>query len=380
MSFRFNPPVTPIVRTLRTQDAREKREEQYAEGLIGLYPAYRDRLLDWEGSRAPIVAFPAPEEQRRDPDSVLAGLNPDPDAVKLSEAMQIKRDGYISDLVSAGKVVYNKPTYRMQEIRIEDGRILIECGIGTYFDAMGSCASLAEEFFSKAHVPQSLEELPLRSEVHINSADPIADGSTRSAALGTSALIVFRDTKGQYNYLVRRRAEKLPRYPGLLMPIPGFVFQPLEHPDSPKEEFSIVEGVKREYIEELFGAKVPKGQGISSVHEGECLERLLDSGSAELLFTGVAVPLRDLWPEICTLLLIHDSEWSENVKGNNDHKPITANWEYRGKDAFSFEEKGGVPLMTPISESIGPWTRFVDPCSVTLVEGIKVAKEIIAQR
>jgi hypothetical protein len=42
---------------------------------------------------------------------------------------------------------------------------------------------------------------------------------------------------------------------------------------------------------------------------------MLESGAARLLYTGIAVNLLALRPEICTLLVIDDPSWFENEGG-----------------------------------------------------------------
>ena len=178
--------------------------------------------------------------------------------------------------------------------------------------------------------------------------------------------------------LLRRRSNNLPRYPGKLMMIPGFTFQPREAPEDLRKELSIVEQVKCEYLEELFNmeSKVRMGSA-STIPEGKYLEGLLNKGGAKLLFTEVAVPLRELWPEIGMMLLITDTEWSEMVKGKHGHRPITANWEYQREGTVSFGGRGSVPLLPSVTETIGPWTEFVDPCAPAVVCGREVAMEVL---
>jgi hypothetical protein len=357
---------------LKGMERTDAKKIEYSERLISLYPEHNGRMLQWGDAgerleRVPVVVFAAPREQWHEYDSVLAGLNTDPKAVILPEALQAERDRYVEKMVSAGRNMTNQVTYTMQKLVLsEGGRIQLQCGVGTYFDAMGSCASLLGEFYEKGQMASSLEELPLRSAVHINGVDPMFNGSTRSAAIGISVLLVYRDSEGQYNYIVRRRGEKVARYPGVFHVIPGFTFQPKEKPENPKEEFSIRYQVECEYLEELFSleGKGPRGHGLqgpSMLPEGRYLEELLsDKSRAQLVFTGVTMALSELWPEITMLLLIHDPGWSERVKGKDGHRPISMKAIQRLREDTAAPVVNALVFVTPPSR---PWLPRASPLS-----------------
>jgi len=78
----------------------------------------------------------------------------------------------------------------------------------------------------------------------------------------------------------------------------------------------------REFVEELYGVEeLETGDGrvdpqaIYHRREARLLSDLLATGDAALLYSGVAVNLLALRPEICTVLIIHDPHWYERECG-----------------------------------------------------------------
>ena len=350
-----------------------------------MYPKYSENVL-WWGSlsenivKAPVLTFPASRYQRSNPDSVLASFEPGCRA--LSFQQKAERDSRVDMLKKSGKTIYDETTYVMNSM-VVDPVISLHCGTGKYFDTIGSCTALVSEFYSKTPPDNNLANLPLRNEAHKNcTIDPIVDGSARSAAIGLSTLIVYQDTDGTYKYFVRRRSEKVAQHPGALHVLPASMFQPKEHLSNPEREFSVVQNVKCEYLEELFNireenvSRDPARNSISLIPEGKYLEEMLaDPNRAQLLFTGVAMDLSNLRPEICTLLLIQDQEWIQKIKGVEGHKPMQMNWEYSAE--IPFDKKGQIPLDAPIIKTLGPVTDFVPVGAAAVSLGIKVALEEI---
>jgi len=56
-------------------------------------------------------------------------------------------------------------------------------------------------------------------------------------------------------------------------------------------------------------------EAIYHRREARLLTGMLESGAARLLYTGIAVNLLALRPEICTLLVIDDPSWFETESG-----------------------------------------------------------------
>jgi hypothetical protein len=107
--------------------------------------------------------------------------------------------------------------------------------------------------------------------------------------------------------------------------VPSGMFQPFipgESSDLLREQFSVSATVMREFVEELYGVEeLETGDGRVDPHaiyrrrEARLLSDMLEAGDAALLYSGVAVNLLALRPEICTVLVIDDPGWYERECG-----------------------------------------------------------------
>jgi len=364
--------------------AKEKNlgasKQAYANGLINIYRDYQDRMLKWgsRGERAelsPAVVLEAPMGQRHNPDSVLGTLNlhrkPDLSDIQIMECERV-----VKQLVSEGKKVENKLTYVMDSIDLSDS-LKINCAIGTYFDMIGSCVSIQNEFYNHSTVATNLGELPLRERIHARNPDPILNGSARSAAIALSMLIVHQDQDGTYKYFIRRRSNKVATHAGLLHVMPSGMFQPQFELDDLRADFTIVQQAKLEYVQEFFGINDEKKfnlSDMSSVPEVGYLENLLEKGSAQLMLTGIAIALENLRPEICAVLLIHDKKWIQTVKeGTESHKKMKMNWEFEQK--IPFDGKGEIGINTPLIAGLGHSTDVVPVGAAAIKMGLRAVAE-----
>ena len=142
-------------------------------------------------------------------------------------------------------------------------------------------------------------------------ADPVTNGKGRSTAIAISTLISYNDGEN-YNLLIKNRSQTATAvHNGLLHVVPSFMFQPIV--GNIDFEFSVLHNIYREYLEEIFD--IPEEDHsftVDSIYKNaniKYLDTLLKNGEAELYFTGIAVNLLNLRPEICTLLLIKSPEW-----------------------------------------------------------------------
>ena len=87
----------------------------------------------------------------------------------------------------------------------------------------------------------------------------------------------------------------------------------------------------------------PGGEyGHNFFYEDPNLKYLIDlenKGDARFFFTGVALNLLNLRPEICTLLLITNDEWIKNQSrgskvGDDQLDVIKINWEFKFGDSL----------------------------------------------
>lgn len=297
--------------------ARSAYQNRYlSEFLASLYP--RQTLLTKAGYTYPVAVFPAPEAQRSDPESALV--------LPVRRSRQSDSDllpgsaRYRALATKLGLKGYDRPCYTMRRLHIGD-RFSIECELGSYLRALDTCDELAWELESQhehlnANSPAAFEafrhRLPLRQRVHDAVFDPILDGTHRSAAVAISTLVAFADGD-QMHLLVRRRGvQSVAVHVGMVHVVPSFMFQPatVDH----ECEFSVTHNFYREYLEELFNRPEPEeNEGDAHYFYGDnrlaYLRDLLEAGAAQLFFSGMAVNLLNLRPEICLLLLIRSPEW-----------------------------------------------------------------------
>lgn len=169
----------------------------------------------------------------------------------------------------------------------------------------------------------------LRKSLHEAVQNPVRDGAGRSAAIDISTLIAYRDASqnsSDYQLLLRRRGKKgVPLRAGLLHVVPGFMFQPTVTTNF-SNEFSITHNVYREYLEEIFSVPemelLPENTHWNQFYSDvrlQYLMSLISEGSAKLYFTGVAINLMNLRPEVCTLLVIDNPEWYKRCQGKSEY-------------------------------------------------------------
>jgi hypothetical protein len=282
------------------------------------YKAYP--LLKRGGIRYPLVVFPAASPQIYDPESVLHFP-----LIKTSPGENdfVVRDaGYRRLLEKTGKKIENRPTFIIHSLHTS-GKISLHCMLGNYYDGLDTCYALEWELttaIAKKSVANSTERvlknfdagLPWRAKTNLHCADPVKWGSGRSAFIGISVLICYRDGNDYHLWLQKRSDSTVTSGAGLYHVIPSFVFQPAS--GFPDQEYSILHNLKREYLEELFHRAEP---GIT---EGDCryfyndkrllyLEKLITDEQAGIYLSGIAVNLLNLRPEICLLLIISSKAW-----------------------------------------------------------------------
>lgn len=370
-----------VVQNSKKDELKIARDSKQAslQNLMGLYPNYKDKLLKWGEEFVPVLVFEASKSQSYNPESALSGLDLSKDRIILLDVQIAERDRQVNSALDSGKKMFNAPTYTMLGLNLNESGVSMDCGLGMYFDTIGSCAAMDYEFNANKGIV-SLDSLPLRKAAH-QVSDPILDGSRRSAAIGSSTLLVYKNANEQYEYIVLKRADNLAMHPGKKHVIPASMFQPKLELDSPQNEFTVRQQVLCEYLEELFDMenKIPRKsglKGVSMVPEGKYLEELLGDNRAQLLFTGIAMDVYNLRPEICTLLLIHDKEWSIQSKGTDSHKKIKLNYEFKVNTPFIVP----TPLNAPVEWALGGVEEMVPAGAAAIKLGIKAALEEIKIR
>lgn len=301
--------------------------------LLFLQWKYKNEpLLERCGYIYPVAIYPAPISQREDIESVLKlpliKHEPDPDTLLVNN-----KDYF--NLVNSLKqgqglsmsILVNTYTYAMSSLNT-DRRLQLECVLGHYFSSFYSCESLEWEIRSNIQKLNGSDEkefesfynqLSLRKHLHNEVENPVRDGLGRSPAIGISTLIAYNDA-GSLQLLTKRRAKKgVPLRAGLLHVIPGFMFQPTS--DYLDYEYNVTHNIYREYLEELFSLpeKLEINRHPNHFYSDKrllFLKELILKGQAKFYFTGIAVNLLNLRPEICTMLLITDKNWYEKCQSD----------------------------------------------------------------
>jgi len=218
--------------------------------------------------------------------------------------------------------------------RDEQDRVQLHCKLGTYYHSLSTSECLDPELLEAyAAWPDSRPEqvwprLERRAWLHERVPDPVADGRYRSAAIGVSTLTIVRvrnRTFDGYKMFLSPRSVTVATQRRRYHVVPSGMFQPFIPGDSRdllQGQFSVADTVMREFVEELYGVEeLETGDGrvdpqaIYHRREARLLSDMLSAGDAALLYSGVAVNLLALRPEICTVLIIHDPRWWERECG-----------------------------------------------------------------
>jgi transcriptional regulator with XRE-family HTH domain len=323
--------------------------------LEAKYPAYPlARLFGDEAKPLPVWAELASAEQWTDIEAPLGRLHlsqPPPDVrtwryrepcdPRGEEEFKRHLDDWDRQLreIRAGRRAHldtwNQLTYDLQAMtRDEQGRVQLHCKLGTYYHSLSTSECLDPELLEAyAAWPDSQPEqvwprLERRSWLHERVADPVADGRYRSAALGVSTLTIVRvrnRTFDGYKMFLSPRSVTVATQRRRYHVVPSGMFQPFipgDASDLLQGQFSVADTVMREFVEELYGVEeLETGDGrvdpeaIYHRREARLLSDMLRAGDAALLYSGVAVNLLALRPEICTVLVIDDPGWWERECG-----------------------------------------------------------------
>jgi hypothetical protein len=321
------------------------------EFLEATYASYSLlRLFGDKAKPSPVWAELAPVEQWAEVEAPLGRLDlspPKPDVRTWRSVehldprgeAEFKRnlddwDRQLREIRAGGRAhldTWNQLTYDLRAVtRDHLGRRRLHCGLGTYFHSLSTSECLDSELLEAfAASPDSRPDkvwarLDRRAWLHDRVPDPVTDGRHRSAAIGVSTLTVVRvRNRGFDGYKLflsphsvavasqRRRYHVVPS--GMFQP-----FLPGESADLLRSQLSVAATVTREFVEELYGVeKLETGDGrvdpqaIFRRREARLLSAMLRAGDAALLYSGMAVNLMDLRPEICTVLIVDDPRWYE---------------------------------------------------------------------
>lgn len=215
---------------------------------------------------------------------------------------------------------YDNKLYAMRSIITHNQNPCIECETGFWNDNWDTSESLEWEIrramrkvkdSSNITTTELLQLLPLRKHLHNKVGNPVKDGTHRCAAVGVSTLIAYKKKSENMLILGTRGRQGQPLRYGCRHVIPSFYFRPAG--SWIDECFSVENNIYREYLGELYSYEDSK----LCIHPEKIMEdsricylrHMIENQDAELRFTGIAINLLNLRPEICMLLLIRSEKW-----------------------------------------------------------------------
>ncbi len=357
-------------------------ENHYKTLTDYLVKLYGVRVYTRAGNQHPILHYAPEADQIEQIDSVIG---------RLLEATPTEFGfydyGYLQTMQNSGRNIFNGVTFALHQVRFSP--LQLDFHYGNYFDMLATCGALEHEM--RDAVASKLIRLPARSQYHrdISHNTALVSGRGRSAAIGGACLTVFNHD-GTYKAMLARRSAKNATDPGFFHLLPAFIFQPRQHPAQPHETLFSYH-IYREYLEELFAMPetispphtLMKDVPLSTLGAGfdhpayHYLQDLIKTGKAGLYFTGVALNLLTLRPEICALLLIHDPAWYARITAPDSDMPLNA-------DA---ETQQGIALVPIDSDeallaALPPNVHTIMPpqAVVALWEGVDMARTMIERR
>ena len=300
-------------------------------------------ILERGGQTYASAIFKASQGQMDNLESVL---NSDLDIRVPAEDELISQDAsYRALLEKIGRPPAEEPTYSMVDIDVEGG-LQMSSELGTVFRAVDTCESLAWELLwswddnliaDETQFDRLLTHLPLRRKLHEEIDNPLINGRGRSAAIGISTLVAFPIDDQIFLWLKKGSSQGISLHSSLLRAIPAGLFQP--DTEDVEQEFSVRHNFYRVYLEEVFGRRedgVPaNSQSFYDDPALDYLRKLLESGEASLKFTGIAMNLLNLRPEICTLLYIKTPDW---YKFHSESPEESLRFNFKDESTNIFEE------------------------------------------
>jgi hypothetical protein len=371
--------------------ASARQDQNLPLFLKWLYPS--ERLLEVGDQLYPVALIQAPQTQWKKPESVLVSdgwqsrESIEPAILKSGEDFLALRD-------KSFEKIWDSDNFVMHSLQSE-GRLAMRCGIGKYLDWLKTCGVLEMELLTKFHEdepkPGNFEsfskKLELRRLLH---GESLRKPWGLSMTIGATTLLVFRQGK-QFKTILRERSGRVATLPGMVGVIPSSTFEATV--GDYDNEFSIKHNFYREYLEELFSKEEviePTNQLAFDYFFSDpnlrFLRKLEAQKKAEFLFTGFAIDLIRLTPEICTLMLIQSEEWIEKHRAGIPEEGISklmANWEYKTKNELSAAGRESRSLVDltgdlgfPIGADFQP-SRISPPSAAALSMGLDVARRTL---
>ncbi len=365
--------------------------------LSDLFAKHGYALYERKGIRYPVIVLPPDPEQMDDVNSVL--VNQIPRHKENPHLFAFSDEQHLADLKKSGRRVENNATFVFTQIAQHP--LKIQANLGAYFDMLMTCDALEHElrdFFvnliEEDHATIT-SQLKRRAQLHriISPDRAIFDGNGRSAAIGTSTLIVFNHA-GRYETIIARRSQNTGVEASFYHVLPSFMFQPTGPEHFYEDEWDVTHQIYREFLEELFGLpecdeiNAPTAYDYFYDHPAlHYLEELMADGRASLHLTGIAMNLLTMRPDICTLLMIYDPAWYERVSRQKwdstiDVELLTTAWETDRRKIVFAPIEDDVTLLTTLPNMVGAdlQAHMTPQGSAALWLGIDMARDILRSK
>ena len=224
----------------------------------------------------------------------------------------------------------------MTEISRNDGALELRARLGAYGTILDTCDALIDEV-----VDHPLGPWPLRDHFESLEPNPLLSAQRRAAGIGVAALItvVERGSDGQptLKALLSRRSKLVGTYANARHVAPAGMLN-WRYGDGPHESRSepwlgyepedVLRSVLNEYAEELRNIEDMQENANRARIDG--LPAIVQlKRRARIEFTGIALDLMNLRPEICVLFYIGDPDWDGPAR-------FQLNYEYEAAPSPAF--------------------------------------------
>ncbi len=202
--------------------------------------------------------------------------------------------------------------------RSRDGELSMTARLARYGLILDTCDALIDEAFVDGG-----DGAPLRDAVD-DAEDPFVSGEHRAAGIGIAALmcVVEREPSGSYvlNALIAKRSAKVGTYQDVWHVAPAGMFNwrfasgPDGEDGQPWGSYDagdILRSILVEYAEEAHNIEEMKDADRRTSLDNHAKAVALQE-TAQIEFTGIALDLANLRPEICLLIYVRKVGWRDN--------------------------------------------------------------------
>lgn len=230
-----------------------------------------------------------------------------------------------------GIYLYNGPTYRLVDLDTSGGIPSLCFEKSDYFKYVDFNESLAIELatFTRENTRAPAfdrNDLPYRG-------DPkrALNLSNNGCAVGINAITVIA-RRSSKKFILHARGVNTLEAQNTLHVVPAGTFQPHSIANSSQpRDFSLVQCISREFVEELLGTAEAEGHerngdDILNHQNASVFRRLILEDSVDFLYMGVGVDLVNLKPEILACIVINDYNDELRFKDNFEGDGYLEDW------------------------------------------------------